>query len=62
VARRALTVDPWAEEAYRVLAGSALARDERSAARQILARCFAALADIDVDPLRRHPTAHPTRP
>ena len=50
VARRALAVDPWCEEAYAVLVGGALARHDRSAARRMLARCVEALADLGVEP------------
>jgi DNA-binding SARP family transcriptional activator/RecA/RadA recombinase len=50
VARRALEVDPWAEDAYAVLVSVALARGDRSAARRTLDRTLAALADLDVEP------------
>jgi len=50
VARRALAVDPWAEPAYAVLVGAALARDDRSAARRLLQRCVDALAELDSTP------------
>ena len=49
VAHRAIAVDPWAEDAYAVLVGTALARGDRSGARQALDRCMAALADLGVD-------------
>jgi DNA-binding SARP family transcriptional activator len=50
VARRAIAVDQWAEEAYAVLVTTALARGDRSASRQVLDRCLAALADLGVEP------------
>ena len=50
VAHRALAVDPWSEDAYAVLVTAALTRHDRSAARRLLTRCFAALADLGVDP------------
>jgi DNA-binding SARP family transcriptional activator len=50
VARRAVEVDPWAEEAYGVLVAVALARGDRSAARRALDRALAALADLGVEP------------
>jgi DNA-binding SARP family transcriptional activator len=50
VAQRALAVDPWAEPAYAVLVGAALARDDRSAARRLLQRCTDALAELDSTP------------
>jgi DNA-binding SARP family transcriptional activator len=50
VARRAVEVDPWAEEAYGVLVAVALARGDRTAARRALDRALAALADLGVEP------------
>ena len=50
VARRAVEVDPWAEDAYAVLVSVALARGDRSAARRALNRTLAALADLGVGP------------
>jgi DNA-binding SARP family transcriptional activator len=50
VARRAIAVDQWAEDAYAVLVGTALARGDRSGARQALDRCLAALDDLGVEP------------
>jgi LuxR family transcriptional regulator, maltose regulon positive regulatory protein len=50
VARRAVGVDPWAEDAYAVLVSVALARGDRSAARRALDRTLAALADLGVEP------------
>jgi LuxR family maltose regulon positive regulatory protein len=50
VARRAVDVDPWAEDAHGVLIAAALARGDRSAARRALDRALAALADLGVDP------------
>jgi DNA-binding SARP family transcriptional activator len=50
VARRAVEVDPWAEDAYAVLVSVALARGDRSAARRALDRALAALADLGVEP------------
>ena len=49
-ARRAVEVDPWAEDAYAVLVLVALARGDRSAARRTLDRALAALADLGVEP------------
>ena len=50
VARRAIEVDPWAEDAYAVLVSVALARGDRPAARRTLDRALAALAELDVEP------------
>jgi LuxR family transcriptional regulator, maltose regulon positive regulatory protein len=50
VARRAVEVDPWAEDAYAVLVSVALARGDRSAARRALDRTLAALTDLGVEP------------
>jgi DNA-binding SARP family transcriptional activator len=50
VAHRALLVDAWAEEAYTVLVGAALARRDRSAALRMLGRCLEAVKDLGVDP------------
>ena len=50
VARRAVEVDPWAEDAYAVLVSVALARGDRSAARRTLDRGLVALADLGVEP------------
>jgi DNA-binding SARP family transcriptional activator len=50
VAHRALRVDRWAEEAYAVLVGAALARQNRSGARRLFTRCVDALADLGVEP------------
>jgi DNA-binding SARP family transcriptional activator len=50
VARRAVEVDPWAEDAYAVLASVALARGDRPAALRTLDRALEALADLDVEP------------
>ncbi len=50
VARRAIEVDPWAEDAYAVLVSVALARGDRPAARRTLERALAALAELDVEP------------
>jgi LuxR family transcriptional regulator, maltose regulon positive regulatory protein len=49
-ARRAVEVDPWAEDAYGVLVSAALARRDRSTARRTLDRTLAALADLGVEP------------
>jgi DNA-binding SARP family transcriptional activator len=46
VAHRALTVDPVAEDAYAVLVGAALARNDRSGARRLLERCRSALDEV----------------
>jgi DNA-binding SARP family transcriptional activator len=52
VAHRALTADPWSEDAYAVLVGAALARRDRSGARRLLTRCLDVLADLDAEPSR----------
>lgn len=49
VAERVLAVDAWAEDAYAVLIGSALARGDRSGAHRLLDRCVGALDDLGVD-------------
>jgi LuxR family transcriptional regulator, maltose regulon positive regulatory protein len=49
-ARRAIDVDPWAEDAYAVLVSVALARGDGPAARRTLDRVLAALADLEVEP------------
>jgi LuxR family transcriptional regulator, maltose regulon positive regulatory protein len=50
LARRALAVDPWCEEAYAVTASAALSRGDRTAARRTLDKADAALAELGVDP------------
>jgi DNA-binding SARP family transcriptional activator len=50
VARRALAVDRWAEDAYAVLTAAALARGDRSAAQRRLDHGLAALAELGVEP------------
>ena len=50
VARRALDVDQWAEDAHGVLTATALARGDRSAAQRRLDRGLAALAELGVEP------------
>ena len=50
MARRAVEVDPWAENAYAVLVSVALARGDRSAARRTLDLGLAALADLGIEP------------
>jgi LuxR family transcriptional regulator, maltose regulon positive regulatory protein len=50
VVRRAIDVDPWAEDAYAVLVAVELARGDRPAARRTLDRVLAALADLEVEP------------
>lgn len=50
VAQRALDVDQWSEDAYAVLVNAALARDDRSGARRILARCVSTLTSLDLQP------------
>jgi DNA-binding SARP family transcriptional activator len=50
IVQRALTADPWNENAYAVLAAAALERGNRSAARQALAQCLAALAELGAEP------------
>jgi LuxR family maltose regulon positive regulatory protein len=50
VARRALDVDPFSEAGHTVLVAAALAAGDRSAARRWLDACFAALAELDLEP------------
>jgi len=50
VARRAVEVDPWAEDAYAVLASVALARGDRPAALRTPDRALEALTELDVEP------------
>jgi DNA-binding SARP family transcriptional activator/RecA/RadA recombinase len=50
VAGRAVEVDPWAEDAYAVLASVALARGDRPAALRTLDHALEALAELDVEP------------
>ena len=50
IAQRALSADPWNEDAYGVLATAALARANRSAAREAITRCMAALVDLGAEP------------
>jgi len=50
VARRALAVDRWAEEAYAVLVGAAIARRDRAAAHRMLAHCLDALRELGAQP------------
>jgi LuxR family maltose regulon positive regulatory protein len=50
LARRALGIDPWAEEAHAILIGAALARGDRSAAHRRLVRCLDSLTELDLDP------------
>jgi ATP/maltotriose-dependent transcriptional regulator MalT/DNA-binding SARP family transcriptional activator len=50
LAQRALTADPWSEDAYAVLATAGLAREDLSAARRSLQRCLDALADLGAAP------------
>lgn len=50
LAQRALDVDPWNEEAYTVLASSALLRGNRTAARDALALCLRSLDDLGAAP------------
>jgi DNA-binding SARP family transcriptional activator len=50
VAERILAADTWNEDAYGVLASAALLRGDRSGARQRLAQCHAALAELGATP------------
>jgi DNA-binding SARP family transcriptional activator len=50
LARRALSVDPWAEDAHAILIGASLARGDRSTAHRQLARCLESLTDLGLDP------------
>ncbi len=45
-----LELDPWSEQAYRVMATAQLERGDRSGARLTLDRCRKVLADLGVDP------------
>jgi DNA-binding SARP family transcriptional activator len=49
-ARRALTVDRWAEEAYAVLVGAAIARRDRAGAHRMLTHCLDALRELGAQP------------
>jgi LuxR family transcriptional regulator, maltose regulon positive regulatory protein len=49
LARRALAVDPWCEDAYAVTVSAALSRGDRTAARRTLDKADAALAELGVD-------------
>jgi DNA-binding SARP family transcriptional activator/ATP/maltotriose-dependent transcriptional regulator MalT len=53
VARRAVSADPWGEDAHAVLVAAALARPDRAAARRALERCESALAELGVAPSDR---------
>jgi DNA-binding SARP family transcriptional activator len=50
VARRAIDVDPWAEQAHALLVSAALATGNHSAAHRRLDRCLAMLADLGATP------------
>jgi DNA-binding SARP family transcriptional activator len=50
VARRALAIDRWAEEAYAVLVGAAIARSDRAGAHRMLNHCFDALEELGAQP------------
>jgi DNA-binding SARP family transcriptional activator len=50
LAHRALGVDQWAEQAYIVLVGAALVRNDRSGAHRLMQRCLDALGDLGVEP------------
>lgn len=50
LAARALTVDPWCEDAFAVSISAALGRGDSVAARRALARADAALAELGADP------------
>jgi len=50
LARRALAVDPWCEDAYALTVSAALSRGDRTAARRTLDKADAALAELGVDP------------
>jgi DNA-binding SARP family transcriptional activator len=50
VARRAIDVDPWAEQAHALLIAAALTTGNRSAAHRRLDRCLAMLADLGAAP------------
>jgi ATP/maltotriose-dependent transcriptional regulator MalT/DNA-binding SARP family transcriptional activator len=59
LAQRAITGDPWSEDAYGVLAAAALDRGDRTVARDAVGRCLAALADLGAEPT--DPTRHLAR-
>jgi LuxR family maltose regulon positive regulatory protein len=50
VARRAISADPWAEDAHAVFVAAALARSDRVAARRALERCESVQAELGVEP------------
>ncbi|MGH9212595.1 MAG: bacterial transcriptional activator domain-containing protein [Acidimicrobiales bacterium] len=50
VAHRALAVDRWAEQAYAVLIGAAMARRDRSGAQRMLRHCSDALDELGAQP------------
>jgi DNA-binding SARP family transcriptional activator len=50
MARRAVTADPWAEAAYRLLATIELERGDRSSARRVLDHLDQVLAQLGVEP------------
>ena len=49
-ATHALSLEPWAEPAYQVLAAAHLALGDRAAARRALATCRRSLGEIGVEP------------
>ena len=46
--RRALEIEPWSEDAYRVLVAAHIASGDRAAASRALEQCAAMLADMGV--------------
>jgi ATP/maltotriose-dependent transcriptional regulator MalT/DNA-binding SARP family transcriptional activator len=50
VARRALAVDRWAEDAYAVLVGAAMARRDRAGAHRMYSHCVDALGELGAQP------------
>ncbi|MEP7160099.1 MAG: BTAD domain-containing putative transcriptional regulator [Dermatophilaceae bacterium] len=46
LAERALSVEPWSEQAYQLLAGVLLDRDDRAGARRVLDRGFDMLSEL----------------
>ena len=49
-AQQTLAVEPWSEDAYRVLIAALLATGDRAGAARALEQCDAMLADLGVPP------------
>lgn len=56
MAERAIRADPWADDAYRLLAGAHLARGDRAAARRVLEHYDVVLGELGLarDPATEH--------